>query len=214
MKKLRFSIHFCGMSDETFTEHIMIYKPHISIVEKFTVEDLERLGVCNISDLIAYMKTVKSIREDLGSWGMANFSYMTTYIGYKDYLLGLREDKTISEIFDYFDTDQLELSHFIVGGASIHNETNYRFTVHSDERIHEHMPHVHVLKAGIDIRYSLDSLQPIDSLVNPHRRDNRRIILPFLKTNHDKLLEMWRHNINGYSTPDITEEERQFYSES
>lgn len=45
------------------------------------------------------------------------------------------------------------------------------------------MPHVHVTKAGIDIRYSLETLLPIDPLVNPHKRDNKKIIVPFLQNN-------------------------------
>lgn len=214
MNNLYFKLYFCGMSNKTFTEHIMIYKPYKRIVNNFTVGELNKLRIFRVSDLIAHLKTNQTISESLGIWGMESFSYKTIYIRHKDYLLGLKEDKTIDEIFDYLVTDQLDFYFFIVGGASIHNETNYRFTVHSDEKIHEHMPHVHISKAGIDIRYSLDSLLPIDPLVDPHKRDNKKIILPFLKKNHEKLLEMWRHNINGYCTPEITEDERQFYSES
>ena len=52
------------------------------------------------------------------------------------------------------------------------------------------MPHVHISKSGVEIRYSLEDLTPMDPLVNPHKRDSKKIILPFLKNNQSKLLEM------------------------
>lgn len=76
------------------------------------------------------------------------------------------------------------------------------------------MPHVHVSKAELEIRYSLETLQPMDLLINPHKRDNKKIITPFLQHNHEKLLEMWILNTMGYSTPEINQDSQQFYSES
>lgn len=81
-------------------------------------------------------------------------------------------------------------------------------------KIHEHLPHVHVSKAGVEIRYSLESLLPMDSLVNPHKRDNKKIITPFLQRNQERLLEMRSYYTKGYTTPEITQEGQQFYSES
>lgn len=215
MDKLQFNVYFCGMSEETFSEQIMIYKPHDSIVESFTEATLRQFKIVNISELIGYLKKDTTIRESLGTWGLDNFTILTTYIQHKGYLLGLQEDKPILEIFRDFDTHQLEFAHFVVaGGASIHNETGYRFTIHPDEKIHEHMPHVHVSKAGLEIRYSLETLLPMDPLVNPHRRDHKKIIIPFLQHNHEKLLEMWRYYVKGYTAPEITQDGQQFYSES
>ncbi len=214
MNIISFNIYFCGMSDENFSDKIMIYKPNYSITKKYDIESLNESEIFTIGELIDYIKTDDTIKKSIGDWGMENLSHLTIYIKYKDYLLGLKEDKIVSNIFDYLNTDQLEFAYFLVGGASIHNETSYRFTVYSDEKIHEHMPHVHVSKAGKDVRYSLDTLLAMDPLTNPHKRDNRKIIAPFLKKNKFKLLEMWHHNMNGYSTPEITEEDQQFYSES
>ena len=191
----------------------MIWKPYSSITKTYTVEDLNENAIVKVSDLINHMKSKRLAEERLGDRGMDDFCYLTTYIIYQDYLLGFKEDKAVSEILKYLNTDQLNFAYFIVGGASLHNES-YRFTVHSNEQVHEHMPHVHVSKDDIVIRYSLDTLSPIDTLVYPHRRDQRKSILPFLRKNKDRLLEMWKHSINGYSTPEFTVDGSQFYRES
>lgn len=214
MVELQFNIYFCGISDETFSKQIMIYKPNSSIVKSFTEATLHQIGIGYVDELIDYLKKDVLIRERLGTWGLENFSITTVYILHKDYLLGLQEDKTISEVFNDFRTDHLEFAYFNVGGASIHNETGYRFVIHPDEKIHEYMPHVHVSKAGVVIRYSLETLSPIDPLVNPQKRDNKKIITPFLQRNREKLLEMWSYYIKGYTTPEITQDDQQFYNES
>ena len=154
------------------------------------------------------------INERLGTWGLQNFSVATVYIQYRDYLLGMQKDKTISAIFRDLETHQLEFAHFEVGGASIHSETGYRFTIHTDEKIHAHMPHVHVSKGGVEIRYSLETLLPMDPPRNPHMRDDRKIIRPFLQHHQEQLFEMWRYYTKGYTVPEITQEGQQFYSES
>lgn len=214
MRTLQFNIYICGMIAETFSEEIMIYKPHSSITRGFTEETLRELSIVNVSELINYLKKDTNIVECLGKWGLENLSVARVYIHHHDYLLGLQEDKAISAVFNELESQRLEFAFFIVGGASIHNETSYRFTIHPDEKIHEHMPHVHVSKAGVDIRYSLETLLPIDHLVNPHKRDNKKIITPFLHNNHKRLLEMWGYYNKGYTTPVITQELQQFYGES
>ncbi len=202
------------MSEETFSEQIMIYKPNSSIANSFTEETLRQFTIVNVGELIDYLKKDIVIRERLGAWGLENFTIETVYIRHQAYLLGLQKDKPISNIFRDFEMDRLEFAYFVVGGASIHNETSYRFTIHPDEKIHEHMPHVHVSKAGVEIRYSLKTLLPIDPLVNPHKRDNKKTITPFLQQNRDQLLELWSYYTKGYTTPEITQDGQQFYSES
>lgn len=214
MWELQFNIYFCGMSEETFSEQIMIYKPNRSITRYFSKAALQQHGIIYVSDLLDHLKKDMEIRDSLGDWGLDNLTVATIYIQNHDYLLGLRRDKPISEVFCDFDTHRLEFTYFVVGGASIHNETSYRFTIHPDEKIHEHMPHVHVSKAEVEIRYSLETLMPIDPLVNPHKRDNKKIITPFLQRNHKQLWEMWNHYTKGYTTPEITQEGQQFYPES
>lgn len=214
MRELRFTIHTCGMSEETFSEQIMIYRPTHTKTKVFSQKDLDSLGIVRVSELVEYIKQDDAICEILGEWGLENICTATIYIQHQNYLLGLLEDKTLSDIFNYFSTERLEFVFFIVGGASIHNETDYRFTVHPNEDVHRHMPHVHVLKDGVEIRYSLETLQPIDLLVNPHKRDNKKIIMPFLEKNQEKLMGLWRLYMDGYTSPAITQEGQQFYAES
>lgn len=211
---LRFSFYFCGMSEETFSEQITIYKPNSSIIRNFTEETLQELSIVYISELVDFLKKDAVIIENLGPWGIENFSIATVYIQHHASLFGIQEDKTISSVFRDFETYQLEFAYFVVGGASIHNETSYKFTIHPDEKIHEYMPHVHVSKGGVEIRYSLETLLPIDSLINPHKRDNKKIITPFLQQHQEQLLEMWRYYTKGYTTPVISQEGKQFYKES
>lgn len=214
MRELKFNVHICGMSEETFTEQIMIYRPDHTITKVVSQKEADTLGITRISDLIEHIKHDHAMSEALGTWGLQTISIETVYIYHRDYLLRLRENKEISELFDYFHSDSLELHFFIVGGASIHNEKSYRFTVHPNEDIHRHMPHVHVSKGGVEIRYSLETLQPIDPLTNPHRGDNRKSIIPFLRANQEKLLELWQLYMDGYASPQITQEGQQFYAES
>lgn len=202
------------MSEETFSDQIMIYKPSSSIVKSFTEKTLRQFAIVYVSELIDFLKKDIVIRESLGAWGLENFTIETVYIQHQGYLLGLQKDKPISEIFRDFKMNRLEFAFFIVRGASIHNETSYRFTIHPDEKIHEHMPHVHVSKAGVEIRYSLETLLPIDPLVNPHKRDNKKVITPFLQQKRDQLLELWSYYTKGYTTPEITQDGQQIYSES
>lgn len=214
MWNLRFNIYFCGMNEKTFTEQIMIYKPHKSIVRSFSYDTLQMLSIGNVSELIEHLKKDLDIVESLGDVGLESFNVLTVYIQHNDYLLGLQEDKPILELISDLRTYNLEFAYFVVGGASIHNESDYRFTIHPDEKIHEHKPHVHVSKAGVEIRYCLNTLLPIDPLVNPHQRDNKKIIIPFLRKNQERLLEMWNYYRTGYTTPLITQDGQQFYRES
>lgn len=214
MQEIKFDLHICGMSEKTYTEQIMIYRPIQTATKTFSKEALDQLGITHISDLIEHIKRDDVMSAALGEWGLQAISAETVYIHNQDYLLKLRENKKISDIFDYFRSDTLELLFFIVGGASIHNEKSYRFTVHPDEDVHRYLPHVHVSKDNVEIRYSLETLQPLDPLVNPHKRDNKKSIIPFLQENQKKLLEFWRLYMDGYVPPQITQEGQQFYAES
>lgn len=214
MRVLHFHIHTCGLSEETLTEEIMIFRPIHTEAKSFSLEDLERAGISTVSGLLERIKEDDTARQVLGEWGLEQLSVETLYIHQADCLLGLREDKPLCALFDYFRAETLELDFFMVGGASIHNETSYRFTVHPREEIHRNMPHVHVSKGDVEIRYSLETLQPIDPLVNPHKRDNKKIILPFLEKNQNRLMDFWRYYLDGYTSPQLTQEGQQFYPES
>lgn len=212
--EIRFHLYFCGMSEETFTEKIMIYQPNYSIERTYTAGDLERLGICTAGGLVEHMKQSQEIQENLGDWGLENFTWEHIYILHQDYMLGLDEDKSLEDICRYLNTDHLELAWFQVGGASLHNEMGYTFTVRSKEHNHQHLPHVHVSKDGAEARYALETLEPLDHLEQPLKRDDRKVIRPFLQKNQNLLKEMWRHNMNGYCTPALSEEGKQFYPES
>ncbi len=112
MWELQFGIYFCGMSEETFSEQIMIYKPSSRIVKDFTGATLRQLSIVYVSELIDHLKNI-SIRESMGTWELDNFSIETVYIQHHDYLLGLQEDKPISSIFQDLETHRLEFAHFI-----------------------------------------------------------------------------------------------------
>ena len=84
----------------------------------------------------------------------------------------------------------------------------------SEESVHRYSPHVHVCKNGHRISYSLLTLSPFTEPPREYERDSKKIIIPFLKKNRDKLLEMWYQNLNGFETPTVDEDGMQFYSVS
>ena len=215
MHVLHFCFYSCSMCPETFSEKIMIYKPYSVIEKNIDENDLRQLSIVYVSDLLDWFKSDPAIKACIGAWGLENLVVSSIYVHHDGYLLGLRSNKRLTDIFGDFETESLELAHFcIAGGASIHDETHYRFTIHPDEKIHEHTPHVHVSKAGNEVRYSLEDFQPMDPLVGPHKRDNKKIIIPFIVKNKERLLEMWKYYNRGYSIPEITENGQQFYPES
>ena len=211
---IRFHLYFCGISEETFTKQIMIYQPNFSIERIYSAGNLEQLGISTVSGLTEHMKQSQEIQENLGDWGMENFIWEHIYILYQDYMLGLNEDKSLKDICRYLNADHLELAWFQVGGASLHNENGYTFTVRSKEHNHQHLPHVHVSKAGAEARYALETLETLDTLTQPLKRDDKTVIRPFLQKNQNRLKEMWCHNMSGYYTPSLSEEGKQYYPES
>lgn len=214
MEDLRFTFYFCGMSEKTFSDRIMLYIPHKSICRKASLQVLEERSVYRLGQWISSLKEEGEIRESLGEWGLGNFSVHRVYVEHRGCFFGLREDKPLVQIFQDLGESQLDFAYFLVGGASLHNETGYRFTVHPDERVHRHLPHVHVSKGGVQVRYSLETLLPLDPLVNPHKRDYKKVILPFLRQRQGELLEFWRCYEKGYLPPETDQKGRQFYRES
>lgn len=216
MGKIIFNIHFCGGPWEgTFTSEIMIAQPMGTRTLIFDEQELGRMGITKVSTLIDLMKRDSDLQQALGEWGVQNFSWERVYVPKQNYLLALQEDKTLRELFTHFGLDTLQLVHFYVGGgASIHNETSYRFTIHPDEKIHRHLPHVHVEKDGVEIRYSLQDLKPLGELKQPHAKDYKKRILPFLEEKRNYFLDLWQEYNNGYLPPSFTEDGQQFYPES
>ena len=166
-----------------------------------------------MSELIKYLKANSEINKKVGEWGEKYFTLSTIYIYDGEYLFSLRTDKRIKDVYNDFNTEYIEFIYFIIeGGASMHGE-GYRYTIHPNERNHMHMPHVHVWKDGVECRYSLDTLKPIDKVEKPHKKDNKKITL-FLRKNYNKLIELWNQYQKGYNTPELDQDGKQWCKES
>ena len=216
MKKITLEIHSVGgMTDEFYSQEILIGKPKISIIFTFDEEDLDILDIHCISQLIHHIKTYNRCVESLISdTGMENFSVQTTYIKQRDYLLGLEGDKTLDQVFVYFQTEHVTFLHFYVGGGGSIECNGYHFAVYSDERNHEHLPHVHVKKDGESVRYSLVTLKRIDDCSYVFLRDEKKKILPALKKYLPRLQEYWTAAMGGYRPPEFDFDNKQYYPES
>lgn len=219
MKHITFDIYLiAGMSASTFSPTIMVDKPYDAIHTEFTWHELTELGVRYVSDLIELSKARNpDLQTQIGSYGMENFCYQTVYLKKGDYLIGLQEDKELTSIFTYFQTDHLEFAFLYVAGGASRNHMGYKFVVHlSREQIHAHEPHVHVERDGVSVRYSLDTFERFskDEPSWEHRRDEKKVILPYLKKNKALLMEYWDLAMNGFLPPQRDENGRQYCAES
>lgn len=132
------------------------------------------------------------------------------------YLLGLQKDEPLTELFAFFKRAKIEIDYILVlGGASIHCN-GYRFTIHPNEEIHKHRPHVHVIKNDTSVRYSIDTFERFehDTLSREHQRDEKKIIIPTIKKNKKRLYVFWNQYMNGYIPPIEDENGKQYYKES
>lgn len=75
MGDLQFNIYFCGMSEETFSEQIMIYKPISTITRCFTEAALQKLEIATVGELIDYLKRGYSHKGKPGNVGTCAFIY-------------------------------------------------------------------------------------------------------------------------------------------
>ena len=216
MERITFEIHYVGgMNDEFFSHDILIRKPKISVIYSFDEEDLDILGINCISQLIHHIKSVNGCVSSLISESrMEDFSVQTTYIKQRDYLLGIEDDKTLEQVFLDFQTEHLSFLYFYVGGGGSIECNGYRFAVHSNEKIHKCMPHVHVIKDEESVRYSLVTLERIDDCSHEFKRDEKKIILPALKKNLSRLQEYWIAAMGGYRPPEFDFNNKQYYRES
>lgn len=210
MKTITFTAYICGISENTFSDKIMIYQPLSNYKKSYTYEEITHKTV---NEFLGIIK--KDAIEFLGEHGTENLVAERVYISTIDAFIGMQEDKTFAELFEYFASESIQLVYFLVGGASIHC-SGYRFTVHPNEDIHRNTPHVHVCKDNMSVRYSLDTLGRFeqDELPREYKRDEKKIIKPYLLKNQQKLMEYWNHYMNGYTVPDEDECGRQYYPES
>ena len=184
----------------------MIYEPLAKYEKIFVYEEITGITVNEFLDTIK-----KDADEFLGEYGVENLAAERVYICTPDVLIGMQEDKTLAELFEYFSTDNIQFAYFLVGGASIHC-SGYRFTVHPNEEIHRNTPHVHVCKDDKSVRYSLVTLERFeqDKLPHEYKRDEKKVIIPYLLKNQTKLIGYWNHYMNGYTVPDEDEYGRQY----
>ena len=215
MTTVSFTAYYCGMCSETFSEQIMIYKPHAQYNQSFEFDD-DYLVKYKVSDLIHKIKErAKEEKHETGEWENDRLNFSNIYIKTQDALLGLSEDKLLLDVFDFFNVEKLEFAFFIAGGASLHSN-GYVFVVHPNEDIHRFKPHVHVKRNDEETRYSLETLErfPQDTFSRTFRRDEKKKIIPFLEGNKERLLEWWNLYMNGYIPPVQDENGRQYYKES
>lgn len=198
------------MSEDLFSEKIMIYKPLSEYRKVFFYEELEAKTV---SEFIEIVKN--DVNEYSDEYSIEELNVNRLYIQTADTLFGLQQDKRLEDIFNYFSTDNIQFTYFVVGGASLHC-MGYKFIVHPDEDIHRNTPHVHVCKDGNSVRYSLVTLERFkhDSMPRIYARDEKKVIMPYLRENQDKLMGYWNHYINGYTVPFEDEQGCQYYPES
>lgn len=212
MKSIDFNIHIYGINENTFTDKIMIYKPHTSIKFSINEEELLHNGITNISGLLDYItKTHHTIITAV--IGDNTFNLNNLYFKYDDYLLGFQNNKTLYDVFDYTKSNNIEFHTFFGGGASFYND-GYKFFINPSEKCHQNTPHVHVEKEGKTVRFYLKSFKPMDELVFPHRKNVKKIIIPTIKKNKKKLKKWWKHYQNGYTTPTLSNKGKQYYPES
>lgn len=216
MKRLLFQLYFCtmlGEYDYAFPKEVQIWPPQQIVEKSYYIDEHDR---ATVSDFVESIKSEEEIVSILGVWEMNNLSFETIYVRRKDCFLGLRCDKNLIELFSDFEENEIELAHFFVpGGASI-QQRGYRFSVHPDEKVHEHSPHVHVAKDGISVRYSLETMERFkqDKPPREYLRDEKKIILPFLAKHRDQLMGYWNHYMRGYLPPTLDLQGKQFYRES
>jgi hypothetical protein len=152
----------------------------------------------------------------LGEFGIENFNVENIYIKHKGYLIGLQEDKSLSDVFSYFKKNILEFDYIYVAGGASREYHGYQFIVHPKEDIHRYTPHVHVKKDSVALRYYLETFERFkgDKHLREHDRDEKKIIIPFLEQNKKWLWEEWDMYMNGYTPPIVTESGKQYCKET
>lgn len=213
------TFHYCnsGLTDDFFSNTIMIFAPCRIATLFIRVENLPNQEQSSVSDLLAYIKKhLSEFDTPLSDLEFKDVNAESVYLYYDDFLLKIGEKK-VCEVFSDFKCDGIELYYFSVGGASIEYKNGYRFRIHSDEKIHQYSePHVHVEKEHDSPRYSLITFErfPQDIFESRDYKRDHKLIQEGLKKNRDRLMKMWHLATIGYGTPDIGTDGRSYYAES
>lgn len=205
------------MTEKNYTNRIMIYKPHLTFKHIFKIKKMEDCREMKISDFIEeFRKSDEYKLCEQNYYNMNELSLQSIYIENRGTLYSFQNDKKIVDIFSFFKTNKIIITYFFVaGGASITCD-GYKFVIHTNEEIHRNTPHVHVELDDMSVRYYLDTFErfPNDKYSREYKRDEKKIIIPGLKRNKNKLWQYWNCYMNGYVPPEIDERGKQYYKES
>lgn len=203
---VNYQLYFCGMkSGELFNERTMLWAPYKKIGIVLDVDN----GI-SISDLKSEINKHNDICIDICE------EIISLYIFYNGFFIKINKNKTLSDISYELNIDELNLCSIVVdGGASLRGD-KYLYVVHPNENIHKHTPHVHVKHDDDCVRYNLETIQRFekDKLPNYYKRDEKKIIKPFIEKNRDFFMNNWALYNDGYEYPEIDAEGRAYYEGS
>jgi len=136
----------CGLTDDYFSETIMIYAPCRKATLFVNVDNLPNHEQSSVDDLLTYIKNhLSEFDTPLGDLEFKDVNAESVYLYYDDFLLKIGE-KSVCEVFSDFKCEEIELYYFSVGGASIEYKNGYRFIIHSDEKSISKVNHTSTLK--------------------------------------------------------------------
>ena len=213
MRRIKFIVSLCSMGGGLYDDNTLIWGPFKQLTVYFNTYELQTAKVHYLSELI------ETLKEDvdmlcLDEWAYDTFVFDHIFVNHKKSLYRIKENKRINDLFKDFSENDVELHYIIVcGGASLELR-GFKFIVHPDEKIHKHMPHIHVEKDDYSARYSIETMEMINANNKAaelfFKRSEKKIIIPFIKKNHDRLMEYWNMYQNGYVPPKINEKGMQY----
>lgn len=205
------------MTSKQISKKVLIDKPFKTFCRFYTLGYCEKKRVLTTFELIEFVKKNNDcLQKMLGYNGMSNMNCSNIYIEHKGYLFGLQEDKSFRDIVSQLKKHVIIFDYFYVPGGASREHQGYCFIVHPDESVHKFSPHVHVKKNGVSPRYSLTTFRRFsnDKYTRDHIRDEKKIIVPFLKKNRDWFYSKWDLYMKGYIPPIETENGQQICKES
>lgn len=209
MKRIKFVISLCGMSEKLFDEHILLWGPHKQLIVYFTSYELEIAKIENVSDLIDNLRKDVDMLQ-LDEFACKNFVFDHIFVNHEDSLYRLNENKSISDLFQDFPEDDIELHYIVISGGASFVSRGFRFVVHPNEDVHKNMPHIHVIKDGNSARYSLETFKIIDAngrkAADYFKREEKKKILPVLREQYDWFIKNWNLYQKGYVPSEINED--------
>ena len=199
MKLIIFRLCKCGMSEKYFSKKICIYKPqkiYYKII--FINKKMENNIFFNLIKNQSFFSKDKNY-----------------YLMNQGYLFKVSNKKRIKDIFKDFNISILNVYSFDVTGASELYQ-GFRFTIHTNEKNHKNIPHVHVYKNNYSVPYSLETFKAFRNAKIPkeYRNVEKKIIIPYIKENKSKFMNWWKMYNKDYIVPEIGSDGRQYIDES